>query len=171
MKCRQCQKDFPIKVVIDGRKRNLQTRKFCLECSPFGLHNTKPSEPKLINVVRKPGDIFQDTCRAHGLTEFITRPDLRGRCKKCSVDAVTQCRRKSKRKLIEAFGGCCKICGYNKCPRALQFHHLEPAEKSFNISHQGMCRSWDKMLAEANKCVLLCANCHAEVESGITTVT
>lgn len=168
MKCRQCDKDFPVKVVIDGRQRNLCKRKFCLECSPFGLHNTKTSEPKVVNVIRKPGDVFQDTCKVHGLAEFVTRKDLKTRCKQCVVEAVTQCRRKSKAKLVAAFGGCCALCGYDKCQQALQFHHLKPDEKLFNISHKGMCRSWDKMLEEAKKCVLLCANCHAEVENGIS---
>ena len=62
------------------------------------------------------------------------------------------------------------FCGYDKCPTALQFHHLEPAEKKFSISHEGVTRSFAKLKAEAAKCVLLCANCHAEVESGYTSL-
>lgn len=40
--CPGCGKEFPTWVEINGVKRNLKSRKFCLECSPFGAHNTKP---------------------------------------------------------------------------------------------------------------------------------
>lgn len=68
------------------------------------------------------------------------------------------------------FGGKCKLCGYNKCHRALHFHHLDPDKKSFGISEKGSTHSWDKMVEESKKCVLLCSNCHAEVESGLSYV-
>jgi hypothetical protein len=42
-----------------------------------------------------------------------------------------------------------------------------PAEKSFSLSHRGVARSLEKARAEAKKCALLCANCHAEVEAGL----
>jgi hypothetical protein len=58
------------------------------------------------------------------------------------------------------------LCGYSRCPAALQFHHRDPATKSFAVSRQGVTRSLARARAEARKCVLLCANCHAEVESG-----
>jgi hypothetical protein len=59
------------------------------------------------------------------------------------------------------------ICGYSRCQQALQFHHLDPATKRFHLGHNGVCRSLTKSRAEAKKCVLLCANCHAEVEAGL----
>ena len=46
-----------------------------------------------------------------------------------SYDRVKQWRNNVKNRLVEAFGGECGICGYNKCNRALQFHHLDPEEK------------------------------------------
>jgi hypothetical protein len=49
---------------------------------------------------------------------------------------------------------------------ALQFHHLRPDEKQFSLGRKGVARSLEKARAEARKCVLLCANCHAEVEAG-----
>jgi|TARA_Y100000310_G_scaffold341494_1_gene440813 hypothetical protein len=39
--CLNCDKAFPIKIIIDGKFRNLQRRKYCLICSPFGSGNTK----------------------------------------------------------------------------------------------------------------------------------
>ncbi len=65
-------------------------------------------------------------------------------------------------------GNKCVLCGYNKCPRALSFHHVNPKSKSFGLSVKGLTRSWDKIKAELDKCVLICANCHMEVHDGIS---
>jgi hypothetical protein len=50
---------------------------------------------------------------------------------------------------------------------ALQFHHLDPREKGFALAAEGLTRALDLARAEASKCVLLCANCHAEVQAGL----
>src|SRR5437868_4422842 len=42
--CKKCEKPFPNRIRIDGRERVLCNRKYCLECSPFGLHNTRALE-------------------------------------------------------------------------------------------------------------------------------
>lgn len=76
---------------------------------------------------------------------------------------VVQWRRNAKQKLVELRGGKCEICGYCKCLRALQFHHKNPAEKKFALS-QANTKRFALMLAEVEKCILLCANCHAEIE-------
>jgi hypothetical protein len=65
------------------------------------------------------------------------------------------------------FGGKCRVCGYKKYVGALDFHHINPNLKSFALSVKGLCYSWDKILEEARKCVVLCKNCHAEVENKI----
>ena len=72
--------------------------------------------------------------------------------------------------LVAESGGCCRRCGFAEHPAALQFHHVDPATKSFSLSVQGVTRSLAKARAEARKCVLLCANCHALVEAGAATV-
>ncbi len=69
---------------------------------------------------------------------------------------------------LEYKGNKCQICGYDKCIRALEFHHLKKEEKSFGLSESGLTRSWAKILVELDKCILLCANCHREVEAGLT---
>ena len=62
-------------------------------------------------------------------------------------------------------GGRCNICGYNKCPSAFDFHHLDPMEKDFTISSH--MTSWERIKKELDKCVLLCATCHREVHDGL----
>jgi hypothetical protein len=68
--------------------------------------------------------------------------------------------------LIEEAGGRCSICGYDRQPQALAFHHVDPAQKGFALSRKRITLSLQALRAEARKCVLLCSNCHAEVEDG-----
>lgn len=69
-----------------------------------------------------------------------------------------------KKKLIEMKGGECKECGYKKSIRALSFHHKDPKEKSFKMTIREISgKNWDTLLKEAEKCDLLCANCHMEL--------
>ena len=58
--------------------------------------------------------------------------------------------------------GKCERCGYNKCIRALEFHHLNPSEKDFGLS-RCLTKNVKLLKAEADKCILLCSNCHAEI--------
>ena len=53
----------------------------------------------------------------------------------------------------------CGICGSNKY---LEFHHVNPVDKLFNIS-EGCSRSNESLLNELNKCILLCTKCHNEI--------
>ena len=68
---------------------------------------------------------------------------------------------------VEYKGGRCQVCGYDRCIEALEFHHLDPTQKDFGISHKGYTRSWEKVKEEVEKCILLCANCHREFHAGI----
>jgi transposase-like protein len=104
-------------------------------------------------------------CKRHGVTRHALRTDGY-RCMPCEVDRVTARRRRLKRRLVEEAGGACALCGYDRFAPALQFHHLDPTTKSFALSREGVTRSLAKAREEARKCVLLCANCHAEVEGG-----
>ncbi len=87
------------------------------------------------------------------------------------IKAVAKRRKKLKTLAIKYKGGKCHICGYDKCAGALELHHLNKAKKSFGIGDKGYTRSWEKIREELDKCVLLCANCHREVESGITQLS
>jgi cytochrome c553 len=48
----------------------------------------------------------------------------------------------------------------------LHFHHVDPAEKSFPMT-MARGKSIASYRAEAEKCVLVCANCHGEIETGL----
>lgn len=79
------------------------------------------------------------------------------------AEIIRNFRQKRKQELVNVMGGKCQICGYNKCIAALEFHHCIPDQKKFGLSN-GDCRSLEKDLEEAKKCILLCSNCHREVE-------
>jgi hypothetical protein len=106
-------------------------------------------------------------CTRHGITRHVRRRDG-FRCAKCESARVSAARRRMKLQLVAEAGGCCTLCGYDRCVAALQFHHVDPATKRFHVSREGVTRSLAAARAEARKCVLLCANCHAEVEAGYT---
>ncbi len=110
------------------------------------------------------------SCPRHGATIFRVTGKGGYRCAKCNAEAVSRRRRKVKRTLVAEAGGRCVLCGYDRCIAALEFHHLNRADKRFSLSSRGVTRSLARAREEAGKCVLLCANCHAEVETGAATL-
>lgn len=137
--CMKCGKSFPIKVTIDNVVHNLCSRKYCLECSAFNLHNTQK-----IHLPKK-----QE--------------------KKYDGEKVKRWRRRTKQKSVEYKGGKCKICGYNKCITALDFHHLNPKEKKFRVS-SGNIKAWNTIKKELDKCILVCCRCHREIHAGLIKI-
>lgn len=71
---------------------------------------------------------------------------------------------KRKMELIEYKGGKCEKCGYDKNLSALEFHHINPSEKEFQIDSRHISNtSIVRLKKEINKCMLLCSNCHKEI--------
>jgi hypothetical protein len=111
-------------------------------------------------------------CRRHGVTEFAQyskgpkQGGYRWTCKRCVGEAVTRRKQKLKRMLVEEAGGCCAVCGYDRCIINLGFHHVDPTKKSFAMSMR-VGKSIARFREEAKKCVLVCANCHGEIEAGV----
>jgi transposase/rubredoxin len=114
------------------------------------------------------GDVVFWKCPRHGETRFV-RSGTGWRCLRCRVEAVTRRRQRVKKILVREAGGRCSLCGYDRYVGALGFHHLDAAEKRFGISRLGA--SLGRARAEARKCILLCANCHAEVEGGVARLS
>lgn len=123
-------------------------------------HYARRDEPKRKEIVRE--------CMTHGWGPFVRiGAPGRYRCARCNTEAVSERRRRVKELLVAEAGGRCVACGFDAYAGALQFHHRDPATKSFEVSRQGITRSLDRLREEAQKCVLLCANCHAMVEAGL----
>jgi DNA-binding transcriptional ArsR family regulator len=135
-------------------------RKFSLQPTRGGRRRKTTIGPRLA--------VFE--CRHHGRTEFVLEGSGYYRCKRCRGDAVARRRRVVKQTLVEEAGGACVVCGYSRWLGALQFHHVDPGSKEFHLAQRGHSRSIARSRAEIRKCVLLCANCHAEVEGGFATL-
>jgi hypothetical protein len=109
-------------------------------------------------------------CERHGLEVHHLHARNTGkyryRCKRCVGEAVTRRHRKIKRMLVDEYGGGCAICGYDRVLGNLCFHHVDPTTKSFGVT-TARGKSLATYLEEARKCVLVCANCHGEIEAGV----
>lgn len=56
----------------------------------------------------------------------------------------------------------CSICGYNKCAKALEWHHVDSEDKDLEVSAFISKGNLVRALEEIEKCEVLCANCHRE---------
>lgn len=86
-------------------------------------------------------------------------------CYTCMPDGIQLTRGMFLAKIKEARGGKCIRCGYDKCLKALEFHHIDPNKKDFTISNDHF-----KLLdaiAESKKCILICSNCHKELHDNL----
>lgn len=116
-----------------------------------------------VNTIAKEVGWCNSTIRSYIKTKKNIRTTEEKR--KLNVSRVLERRREIKRLLIEYKGGKCEKCGYDKCIAALEFHHINPLEKEYQVSK--VSNSFEKLKKEADKCQLLCANCHREVEEKI----
>ena len=149
-----------------------------LEVSPYTVQywlkklglRTKNGVGRRRHVKGRKLSVSTGTCGRHGETQFVFQEHGGYRCKRCRAEAVARRRRRVKELLVKEAGGRCLLCGYDKCQAALHFHHIDPSTKSFGLAKAGITRAIDEVRREAAKCILVCSNCHAEVESGIASV-
>jgi hypothetical protein len=133
----------------------------------FGL-KTRPASERFDDELRQPEMIRE--CTRHGWTVWVREGSGRYRCKRCRLEAVSARRRRVKEILVAEAGGCCRLCGYDRYAGALEFHHTDPSQKTYGLASRGLARSLAKARVEVVKCILLCGNCHAEVEAGLATI-
>lgn len=134
--CLICNLEFPSRITIDGKKHSLINRKHCLRCVPFKSKNGNGKQYSQWSEARKARH------RAVAASKGLQR----------------------KKTLVNLAGGKCQICGYDKCLRALTFHHRSPDDKKFELNTSEMkSKNWDLVLLELNKCDLLCVRCHVEI--------
>jgi len=150
--CRKCKEYFPYSIKINGKLRNLQNRKFCLKCSPFGSHNTHPDDPSKKSYKKQVNN------------KRVKYSEWSDKAKKNHKSMQYYYRHKRLKKSIEYKGGKCEVCGYNKSKRALTFHHIHPKTKLFSLDSRNiLTKNWDVIVKELDKCQLLCMNCHMEL--------
>lgn len=104
-------------------------------------------------------------CKIHGEVKAHSSGKY-PRCSICNTKRMRDKHQALRAKAVELGGGCCQKCGYDKCRNALEFHHLDPSKKDFEISRK-YNKSWEAVKAEIAKCILVCANCHREIHAGL----
>lgn len=110
------------------------------------------------------------------LEEFNTKP--RASCKECLNKRAAKWRKDNLEKARGYFTNerakisqwkadrGCSVCSENN-PVCLDMHHLDPNTKEGDPSRRGR---FENFLKEAEKCVVLCRNCHAKVHAGVLTL-
>lgn len=162
--CGKCRKSFKTWVLIDGTRRNLKGRKYCLKCSPFGRHNTKK-----IELADRKGRKTCSLCersRTVGSFYKLKNGKRYAYCKECDRKRSAGRSRELKRKAVEYKGGKCEFCGYKRYQGALDFHHEDPKKKDFQFSRRVSVAFTEAIRKELDKCLLVCKNCHAEIHGG-----
>jgi hypothetical protein len=122
-------------------KRHKQTHRICPKCN---------ENLEITNFYKRGGILFDSTY-----------------CKPCTNNQTVIRMVEFKKKCLEYKGEKCIECGYDTYYGALEFHHLDPKQKDFTISHLRSYAFDDIVKQELDKCVLLCNRCHREVEGGV----
>ena len=152
--CLKCGNKVPKAVWINGKKRNCQHRKYCLDCSPFGFHNTSQLEKRRLR-----GSKVKE-CPDCG-----KQHDQKGRrCFACYFQYKQRVRWEKVQAIV---GSSCWLCGYGKTLKNLCFHHVDPAVKLFGLTTRELMLKWDRVEAEMRKCVFCCCNCHGEIHDNV----
>ena len=144
------------------------------EVQATSLLNGKSKSCGKCNIVKIQSKSISKKCEiCNNVFQTIPYGHNRRFCFECSPEktygapAITSIRKAIKKQLVKYKGGACEVCGYSKCYRALEFHHRNKNEKDFSISKKlnlGIF-SMDLYYKEIDKCMLVCANCHAEIHN------
>lgn len=163
--CRKCGSEFPNWLKINGVMKNLGGRKYCLTCSPWGKHNTRK-----LDLPTKDTKICPICGEKRSLEEFyrLSNGKIYTYCKRCDRKRAEARQTAFKLEAVSYKGGKCVVCGYDRYRGALEFHHLDPAQKDFELNN--LMKFTDEIRKELDKCALVCANCHAEIHGGIVEI-
>jgi ribosomal protein L30E len=145
--CQICKK---ITFAYDLHHLDPNLKDFSISQKSWSFENFKPELDKCILVCRNCHHEIHEKFHQRRSSEKSLR--------------VIHWRRRTKIKIVEYKGGCCQICGYKTCLKALELHHIDPNQKEFVIS--GITKSWNKIKTEIEKCILVCSNCHQEIHHG-----
>lgn len=145
---------MPYKNIEDRRAAGRRSAKKCREANPAKeaekAHKYYSANKEHLNGLR--------------IKRRAENPEQYERDKKNSSAALKIQKRKLKARLVEFFGGKCITCGIEDDPCIYDFHHRDPTEKDFEIARLvARTRDWGTVLKEAQKCDLLCSNCHRKI--------
>lgn len=86
-------------------------------------------------------------------------------------EAVANFIKRRKANLRKVFHSKCCLCGFSEVQEALEFHHVNPEEKEFQIcGSNNQTKALKKQLEEMKKTILVCSNCHKGIHNNIYQV-
>lgn len=171
--CKNCKNEFEQRVTINNKRIQLK-RPYCLKCSPYkSKQYIRLSEGYCKQEENKP--FVCHTCKnslilnEENFYKWKKGPSV-GKfqivCKKCRNNDKNKRTAKMKKWCVDYKGGKCSICNYDKCIAALDFHHVDPSRKDFNIANLANIafkKNLEAIKAELDKCICVCSNCHREL--------
>jgi hypothetical protein len=120
--------------------------------------------------LRKEGKSYNKICAITGAARSTVVYHCSPHQKECAHRRRQKHCRQHMNELKNTNGGKCRVCGYNRCLDALDFHHLDPLTKDRTYhAMSAILRSCslEKAKQEVAKCILVCANCHREIHAGL----
>ena len=141
--------DMPNYAMVDGIKRNISKRSYCVECRSYGPSHTSHRYRCLCGEINPK--------KFYGKKKHI--------CASCHNKYTKELGKDKKNYVVSNLGGKCVVCGFNKFNSALDVHHLDPSIKEASMRRM---LGWSKknIDKEIETCVLMCSNCHRGVHSG-----
>ena len=166
--CLQCNKVIEVKP--DQKPATVKKRRFCSHGCAGRYNNLRHPKRKPEGICDGCGSQIKASLKYCGTACKSNSRHRRNReeVKAGNKKSVIEWRQRTKIRAVAYKGGKCCKCGYDRCVRALDFHHVDPSLKDFQVS--GVSRSWDKIRVELDKCILVCSNCHRELHDGMWTV-
>jgi transposase len=128
---------------------------------PFQLNNLS----NFILTGKNTGDTSCYRCDIMITEENLASKKHAPLCKPCNSKRAVETAKNGKIRTVEYMGGCCSMCGYDKCIRALEFHHLDPDKKSKDYTRNFKLWSFERQKKELEHCILVCSNCHREIHN------
>lgn len=157
--CKKCNNKFPNCIEENGKRKYLNSRSYCLVCSPRGSNygydlRKRATDTKYRDKYKNHNSIECAICKRH----FPRRKKNNLVCSTCRGNYL---RYKNRKKAIDLLGSQCAKCNINDYD-VLTFHHLDSTIKSFDLSESWSRIDFDIIKAEVMKCELLCFNCHCK---------
>jgi hypothetical protein len=163
IRCYNCETEFERRTGLS--KPRLYCSRKCKNQKWYASHRNNKLRQAREKRKKRIGVKVCPTCR----TKFRTTDSKRKFCDSHYKKSVKERRRNLKQRAVTYKGGKCKFCGYSRCIGALKFHHPDPRQKDFSIGAGGAL-SWERIVVELDKCILVCGNCHDEIHAGLIVV-
>jgi len=154
--CTKCKAILPINCFYEQANKKDGYSCHCRTCHNIRLKLYRQANAEKISQRAKE---YRDRT---GYNKKYYQANLEKKLAYCSANGVRK-RKALKEVAVEYLGGKCSNCSYDKCIAALEFHHVDPTQKDFNISRYYKKDFTDELKAELDKCILICANCHREL--------